>query len=133
MHDPSLPLTVSHTACDALHAHFRNIDDQQLRAVARTGGLVGVLFNCDFLAPSRRGVSVETVVDHLAHIVNVAGPDHAALGSDFDGAIIPPRDLKTVLELPRLVDAMLRRGFGTDTVQKILGGNFLRVLGALRP
>jgi len=132
-HDPSQPLTVSHTACNGVYPHFRNLDDEQLRAVAATGGLVGVLFNCIFLGPSRRRVTVDTVVDHIAHIVRTIGEDHAALGSDFDGAIVPPRDLKTVLALPRLVDAMLRRGFHVRTVQKILGLNFLRVLGALRP
>lgn len=132
-HEKGLPLTVSHTACNAVHRHFRNLDDDQLRAVAETGGLVGVLFNCDFLGPSRRHVTAETVVDHLVHIVRTIGEDHAALGSDFDGAILPPRDLKTVLMLPRLVDAMLRRGLDTRVIQKILGQNFLRVLGTLRP
>jgi membrane dipeptidase len=133
-HDKSLPLTVSHGACDALHAHFRNLDDAQLRAVADHGGVVGVLLHTDYLAPGRRGATtVEHVVDHLQHIVRTLGEDFAALGSDFDGFIITPRDLKSVLELPRLVDAMLRRGFSERAIRKILAGNFLRVLEALRP
>ena len=64
--------------------------------------------------------------------MNVVGEDHAAIGSDFDGAIIPPRDLKSVLELSRLVELMLRRGFGEGVIRKILGLNFLRALTLLR-
>ena len=67
------------------------------------------------------------------YVVKTVGEDHAAIGSDFDGAIAPPRDLKSVLELPRLVELMLRRGFRTDTIRKILGQNALRMLAALRP
>jgi membrane dipeptidase len=132
-HDRSLPLVVSHGACDALFPHFRNLDDRQLRALADRGGIVGVLLHTDYLGASRRTTSVEHVVDHLEHIVKTVGPDHAALGSDFDGFIITPRDLKSVLELPRLVDAMLRRGFAERTVRKILSENFLRVLSTVRP
>jgi membrane dipeptidase len=72
------------------------------------------------------------VVRHLAHVCETVGEDHASLGSDWDGAIVPPRDLETPLALPRLVDAMLRRGFSPERVQKILGRNFLRVVQALR-
>lgn len=133
-HDKSLPLIVSHGACSAVYPHFRNLDDRQLRALAERGGVLGVLLHTDYLAGSRRAAtSFERAVDHLQHIVTTVGPDHAALGSDFDGFIITPRDLKSVLELPRLVDAMLRRGFDERTVRKILGENFLRVLAAVRP
>ena len=52
---------------------------------------------------------------------------------EFDGAIMPPRDLRSVLELPRLVESMLRRRWKPERIQKILGQNFLRVLGELRP
>lgn len=134
VHDKSLPLTVSHTGCSAVHAHFRNLDDTQLRAVAQTGGIVGVLVHGDYLyAGPRRKASVEHMADHVAHAIGCIGPDHVALGSDFDGFIIPPRDLKSVLELPRLVDALLKRRIHEESIQKLLGKNFLRVLSMLRP
>jgi membrane dipeptidase len=133
VHDRSLPLTVSHAGCDALRPHFRNVDDAQLRAVADTGGVVGIIFQSDFIRGSRRETSVEHVVDHVLHALRVIGDDHVSIGSDFDGAIITPRDLQTVLELPRLVDALLRRGLPEASIQKILGANVLRVLAALRP
>ena len=91
------------------------------------------MFHSNFLGDRPWSGRAERIVDHLSHVVRVAGEDCPALGSDFDGAIVPPRDLRSVLELPRLVQLMLDRGFSTELVQKILGKNFLRVLGAVRP
>jgi len=132
VHDRSQPLTVSHAACAALQPHFRNLSDAQIRAVADTGGVVGVIFNTAFLGGSLFRGHAERVVDHIAHVVQLVGADHAALGSDFDGAIVPPRDLRTVRELPRLAELMLRRGMRESDVQKVLGASFLRALSLLR-
>ena len=131
-HDPSLPLIVTHTGVSGVHRHWRNLDNAQIRAVADSGGVVGIMFHNSFLGGSLFGGTAERVVDHVAHVVRVAGDDHVSLGSDFDGAIVPPVDLRSVLELPRLVEIMLNRGFSPERIQKILGGNFLRTLGALR-
>jgi membrane dipeptidase len=131
-HDPSLPLIVTHTGVSAVHRHWRNIDDEQLRAIADTGGTVGIMYQASFLGPSTFHGRAEWVADHLVHVVNTIGEDHASLGSDWDGAIIPPRDLSTCLELPRVVDLLLRRGLRPAAIQKILGGNFLRALALLR-
>jgi membrane dipeptidase len=133
VHDPTQPFMVSHTGIAGVHKHWRNVDDDQLRAVARTGGVVGVMYQSSFLGESYWGGSAGRVVDHLEHIVNVIGDDHAALGSDWDGAIVTPRDMQTCLELPRLVQIMLARGWSAERVHKILGGNFLRALQMLRP
>jgi membrane dipeptidase len=132
-HDPSLPAVVTHTGVSGVHRHWRNLDDSQLRAIADSGGMVGIMFHSSFLGDRPWSGRAARVVDHLAHVVRVAGEDCAAIGSDFDGAIVPPRDLRSVLELPRLVELMLARGFKPELVQKILGQNFLRVLGAIRP
>lgn len=132
-HDPSLPLIVTHTGVSAVHPHWRNLDDAQLRAVAATGGTVGVMYHSSFLGDRYWGGQSQVILEHLAHIVATVGEDHASLGSDWDGAIIPPRDLRTPLELPRLVEGMLRQGWTAERIRKILGGNFLRALGALRP
>ena len=70
---------------------------------------------------------------HLAHIVATVGEDHAALGSDWDGFIVPSSDLNDPLALPGLVAEMIARGWRDDRILKILGGNFRRVLGELRP
>ncbi len=131
-HDRTLPLLVSHTGIAGVHRHWRNVDDEQLRAVAATGGVVGVMYQHSFLGEPLLGGRAEAIVDHLAHIVDVVGEDCAALGSDWDGAIITPRDMATCLELPLLCELMLRRRWSHERVRKVLGGNFLRALGALR-
>lgn len=132
VHDRTQPLVVSHAACQAVHPHFRNISDEQLRAVADTGGLVGIIFNAPFVGTSLFRGRLERVVDHIVHALSVVGAEHVALGSDFDGAIVPPRDLRSVLDLPRLADALLRRGVDERAVSLVLGGSFLRVLSLLR-
>ena len=132
VHAPSHPLIVTHTGVSGVTPHWRNLDDAQLRAVADTGGTVGVMYQSSFLGDSHWGGRAESVVRHLAHIVETVGEDHASLGSDWDGAIVPPRDLPTCLELPRLVDLMLKRGWSPDRIRKILGANFLRAVASLR-
>jgi membrane dipeptidase len=131
-HDPSLPLVVTHTGVCGVTPHWRNLDDEQLRAIADTGGTIGVMYQSSFLGERTWGGRAEGVVRHLEHIVATVGEDFASLGSDWDGAIIPPRDLRTPRELPRLVEFMLRRGWSPDRIGKILGGNFLRAVAALR-
>jgi len=132
-HDPTLPFVVTHTGVSGVHRHWRNLDDGQLRAVARSGGVVGIMFHSPFLGDPPWAGRSERIADHLAHVVRVAGEDVPALGSDFDGAITPPRDLSSVLEMPRIVEHLLRRGLGERVIRKILGGNFLRVLQQVRP
>ena len=72
-------------------------------------------------------VSWEAIVDHIDHAVKVAGIDHVGLGSDFDGATMP-LGMDDVSKLPRLTDALLKRGYSEGDIEKILGGNFLRVM-----
>ncbi|MFQ5667910.1 MAG: dipeptidase [Candidatus Binatia bacterium] len=132
VHDRSQPLLVTHTGVNGVHRHWRNLDDDQLRAIADTGGTIGVMYQSSFLGDPRWRGRADSVVRHLAHIVETVGDDHASLGSDWDGAISPPCDLVTPLELPRLVELMLRRGWNAERIRKILGGNFLRVVEALR-
>lgn len=131
-HDASLPLICTHTGVDGVFEHWRNLDDDQLRAIADTGGTIGVMYESSFLGPSKNNGKAAWVADHLMHIVNTVGEDHASLGSDWDGAIVTPRDLQTCLDLPRLVDLLLQRGLAPTAIQKILGGNFLRSLALLR-
>jgi len=64
--------------------------------------------------------------------VKTVGEDHASLGSDWDGAILPPRDMPTCLELPKLVQIMLDRKWSEARIRKVLGENFLRVVAELR-
>ena len=118
------PVMVTHTGVLGVYEHWRNIDDAQLRAVADTGGCIGVIFCPRFLG----GDGLDPVVAHLKHILDVAGEDAPALGSDWDGFIVPTKDLQDPRGLPLLTDAMLKAGFSERAIGKILRGNVLRVV-----
>jgi len=133
VHDKSQPLIVTHTGVTGVYDHWRNLNDDQLRAVADTGGVIGVMYQSSFLGPSLVYASSEWIVDHLDHIIRVVGEDHAAIGSDWDGAIVAPADMRTCEEFPRVVQVMLDRGWSEERIRKVLGGNYLRTLEHLRP
>lgn len=132
VHDRTQPLIVTHTGVSGVHKHWRNLDDEQLRAVADTGGVVGIMYQSSFLGPSMWQGRASSIAAHLEHVVRTVGEDHASLGSDWDGAIVPPVDMQTCLELPRLVELLLQRGMRGETIRKILGASFLRALSLLR-
>jgi membrane dipeptidase len=119
------PPIVSHTGVAGVQAHWRNIDDEQLRAVADLGGCVGIIFCPRFLG----GDGLDPVVRHLRHVVDVCGEDAPALGSDWDGFIVPTSELREASRLPLLTQALLESGLDERVVGKILRGNALRVLG----
>jgi membrane dipeptidase len=75
-------------------------------------------------------VTWEKIIDHIDHAVKVAGIDHVGLGSDFDGAVMP-LGMEDVSMLPRITDALLKKGYSEKDIQKILGGNILRVMEAV--
>jgi membrane dipeptidase len=117
------PPIVSHTGVLGAFEHWRNIDDTQLRAVAEKGGVVGVVFYPRYLG----GDGLEPVVRHFRHILDVVGEDTPALGSDWDGFIIPTRELADPRGLPLLTDALLAAGLSERTLSKVLRENALRI------
>ena len=122
----TVPPIVSHTGVLGVHQHWRNIDDEQIRALADKGGCIGVIFSRKYLGSA----SIESVVDHILHVIDVAGEDIPALGSDFDGFVVPPHGLEDISAMPNLTVALSRRGVPPRVLEKILGGNVLRVLDA---
>jgi membrane dipeptidase len=118
----------SHSGASGVHPHARNLDDDQLRALAARGGIVGVIFASNYLG----GLfcTLERVADHIEHIARVAGDDAVALGSDFDGFVPLPRGLRDAADLPRLTELLWRRGWREPRLGKLLGGNALRYLGS---
>jgi membrane dipeptidase len=91
----------------------------KMEAIASKGGLVGVVF---WSMPD-----VATLVRETARIVEMIGPDHVGLGTDFFGFRQAPRDLQHIGQLPALTDALIEHGFDDDTIRKALGGNYLRI------
>lgn len=136
-HDRTLPAICTHTGLRAEHDHWRNLDDRQVRAIAETGGVVGVMVHGAFLgrAALRRGGSgAAAVVRHLEAVMHAGGEAAAAIGTDYDGFIVPPKDLRDgELAYARLVQAMLNARWKPDRIQRVLGTNFLTSFASLRP
>ena len=167
------PVVATHSACRAIADVPRNLTDDMIRALAKTGGVVNVIFYPEHIEPgwsqkkkqldaeiaplvqrasdsepgdavhkklardrvrqeqfARRlpPVLVARIVDHIDHIVKLVGIDHVGIGSDFDGVQATPADLSTVADLPNLTRELLKRGYSETDVDKILGGNMLRVM-----
>lgn len=126
------PVVASHSNCHRLYAHPRNLTDDQIRAVAETGGVVAVSFNPDYMAGDEAEVTMDTVCDHIMHVLEVGGEGTAAIGSDFDSFRgREPKPLTSAEHLPLLTEALLRRGVSGKTISLVLGGNWLRVMRAV--
>ena len=132
-HDKSQPLVATHTGVSGVKKHWRNLDDKQLKAIADTGGTVGIIYAINFLKTSKMPNDGSMIVEHMEHVINVVGEDYASIGSDYDGMIIPPSDLRCGSHYPRLVQHMLDRKWSSERIQKVLGLNALRVLKEIRP
>jgi len=120
-------VVATHSNARALADHPRNLTDAQIRDIAATGGVIGVNFHGPFLARGRKA-TLGDVVRQIEHLREVAGVEHVAIGSDFEGDIHPPAELADASRFPRLARALLRAGFDDDGVRKIFGDNALRVL-----
>ncbi len=115
------PVVVSHAGVRATCESNRNLSDDQLRAVAGTGGLVGI----GFWPAAVCGDDPASIARAIAHAVSVVGVRHVALGSDFDGAVSAPFD---AAGLARLTDALLEAGFAEPAIRAVMGENALRLL-----
>jgi len=127
------PVVVSHAATEVRGPHPRNLTDDQIRAVAGTGGIVGVAFYPAYLDPARKRCGREAIAEHVMRIVEVAGADHAALGSDLDGIPRLPDGFRGAEDYGAVAGDLESRGLGGAELAGILGGNWMRMLDALAP
>jgi membrane dipeptidase len=123
------PLLATHTGFRRFHDTERNLSDEQLRLVARTGGVVGVITWSWLLRPRGLVADVEDLADAVVHGALVAGPEHVGIGTDFDGYVWSARRIREARHYPAITEALCRRGFSEAELRGILGGNYLRVLG----
>jgi membrane dipeptidase len=120
-----VPVIASHSSAREIFSHPRNMSDSMLRALVQNRGVIMINYHAPFLgAPP---VGWEKIIDHIDHAVRIAGPDHVGLGSDFDGGTMPA-GMEDVSKLPKITDALVRRGYSEQNIAKILGGNLLRVM-----
>lgn len=125
IHLSKLPLIASHSGASVIKPHVRNLTDEQLKAIAEKDGVINVVFCRYFIGDENAGVS--ELVDHIDHIVKTVGIRHVGLGSDFDGATMPV-DLEDISQVGKIIETLLSRGYQSDDIACILGGNNLRVL-----
>lgn len=123
------PVMASHSNAAALCNDPRNLTDGQIEAIAERGGVIGATFVPSFLTQPASTASLAHVLDHIEHLLRIAGVDHVMIGSDFDGIDHPPRGLEDVTRYPAITAGLLARGHDELTVRKVLGLNFLRVFG----
>ena len=116
------PIIGTHNCCRALCDHPRNLHDEQLKALAEKGGVVGITFVPFFVAD--RHPTLDGLLDHIEHAISVAGIDHVGLGSDFDGGGDLVQDATL---LPQITTGLLARGYDEAALEKFLGLNWLRV------
>jgi microsomal dipeptidase-like Zn-dependent dipeptidase/gamma-glutamyl-gamma-aminobutyrate hydrolase PuuD len=120
------PVIASHSSAKALRRHPRNISDKLLKAIAEKGGVVQICLYPNFLR-TNASATVKDAVDHIDHIVKIAGINHVGIGSDFDGGG-GLKGLNAANELPQITMELLRRGYSEEDIAKIWGRNLMRVM-----
>jgi microsomal dipeptidase-like Zn-dependent dipeptidase len=121
------PLVLSHIGLKELMPHELNVTGEEVKRIADTGGVVGVILMPYYLTVPRQEKGFEPIVETLRRLIQHAGEDGVGFGSDYDGFTDPPDDVKEPAEYPRLTEELLK-AFGERQTEKILGANFLRVL-----
>lgn len=166
------PIIASHSSVYSLVPHRRNLKDEQIKAIAKNGGVIQINFNPGFIDSSfdrketaffkrhkaesdsltKAGMEewymmdylfkkydaeaelmrppLSMLIDHFEYIIKLVGVDYVGLGSDFDGINLTPRQLDDVTTYPLITKALVEKGYGKKDINKILGGNLLRVLKA---
>ena len=127
------PVVATHANARALAPHPRNLTDAMIRAIAATGGLVGLTFHVAFVRPDLRrdaGTPLTLLAEHLDHIAGLAGVEHVALGSGYDGCL-PPAAIGDVGKLPALLALLAERGWRPAELACLCRENYWRVLSAV--
>lgn len=134
------PVIASHSSARSLCDVHRNLTDDRIKAIAATGGVIGI--NFFYLFVDAENATLDRLIDHIEHVASVAGIDHVGLGPDFikeiadtfmsefediDISRVPEGTTGTPRDFPIVADALSKRGFAAEDVTKIMGQNFLRV------
>ena len=118
---------MSHTAVFSLCHNWRCLTDDQIKALASLGGVMGIVVLPGFIDDNPAKATIDRVVDHILYVTDLVGIDTVGFGSDYDGFSDPPI-VPDVSQLVLLTRAMLARGLTEEEIRKFWGGNFLRVL-----
>jgi membrane dipeptidase len=124
-----MPLIATHSGARAVVSSPRNLSDDQLRTIARSGGLVGVTLHGTHL--SGGAATSRDWGAHVGHMIGIMGSEHVALGSDFDAMAKLPSDVQTAADTPALADALAARGYSDALIEQVLRANALTFLRSL--
>jgi len=124
------PFLATHSNAKKLCGHGRNLDDSQLVALARAGGVAGVNFYTSFLV-DEGAASEADLLAHIDYISGHVGSQHVGIGTDYDGCGSLPQGCEDPRCFPRLAESLLRLGYAEDDVRGIMGGNNIRVCKAV--
>ena len=124
------PLIASHSNAWGLYQAARNLKDEQMIAIAKSGGVVHQNFYSGYLGPPGRQ-TIKELVDHIDYTVKLIGIDHVGLGSDFDGGSMP-QDLPNASFYYKITEELVNRSYSREDIEKILGKNTLRVIRAIQ-
>lgn len=121
------PIFASHSSVKALCDHDRNLTDDQLRALAKNGGVIQICIYDGYLNNDAKVASIDDIVKHIDHAVKVAGIDHVGIGSDFDGGggVL---GCKGDNDMINITVKLIEKGYSEEDIRKIWGGNFFRVM-----
>ncbi len=120
------PVIVSHSGVKGTCDNTRNLSDEQLKGIAKTGGVVGI----GFWETATCGRDARAIARAIRYAINVMGIDHVALGSDYDGAVVEPFD---TTGLALITDALLQEGLTEEQIRKVMGENAIRIYRTYLP
>ena len=126
----NVPVVCTHSCCRALCDHPRNLTDAQIQALAEKGGVIQITFYKGFLREDGKA-TIDDVVAHILHAIEVAGIDHVGIGSDFDGDGGVP-GLASAAEMINLTRRLMAAGLNQSQLRKIWGGNFIHIMSQAR-
>lgn len=122
------PIIATHSNAKSLCSHPRNLNDEQIKALAQNGGLAGITFAGQFLEEDWRNACIESVYKHIDYMLNLIGnDDHIGFGSDFDGISHPPYNIQGVQDYKPLIE-YLSKYYSDETINKITHQNVINLL-----
>lgn len=122
------PIIATHSNAKSLCAHPRNLNDEQIKALAQNGGLAGITFAGQFLEEDWHNACIESVYKHIDYMLNLIGnDDHIGFGSDFDGISHPPYNIQGVQDYKPLIE-YLSKYYSDETINKITHQNVINLL-----
>lgn len=123
----SKPIIVSHSNARKICSHPRNLYDDQILAVVKNGGVIGINFYPDFLSDDGKA-TVKDITKHIEHIVSIAGPDHIGIGADFDGIEKTPDGIDGIENIDTVFEELAKLNYSDEVIGKFASGNFLRLI-----